>query len=134
MNATDAGKRVADEYALHRLADEYGHIGKWFAVRLTDGTSDHVLYESKQSAVQHQHHNEDFYAFIQVGPWGMSARDADAFLAVQRRMYDAGLRMADPDSISGGKEVIKRATQEDQRNQIRAMFGTGQPSNISYRK
>jgi hypothetical protein len=51
-------------------------------------------------------------------------------LAVSRRMYRAGIRVPDRDHHGGGREMIRRLTWEDMRNQIRSMFGRGHPSNI----
>lgn len=125
----DAAKRVSGEYAMHRLADPLGNYGKWFAVRLSDGSSDHVLYDTKTDAVRGQHHDEQFYAFVQIGPWPMGVDEAETYLKVQRRAYDAGLRLSDRES--GGKDLIRRVTKEDQYNQLRAMFiGDRTPSNI----
>lgn len=127
----DAAKRTSDQYNLHRVADVHGSIGKWFAVRLSDGESDGVLYDSKSAAVTHQHHNEDFYAFVQIGPWTMSPTDAAVFLDTNRRLYDKGVRLADPEHNSGGRDLIKRTSREDQRNQLRALFkGDRGPSNL----
>jgi len=128
---SDAAKRLYDQYSLHRVANLHEAYGKWFAVRLSDGDSDGVLYDSKQAAVRHQKHNEDFYAFVQITPAHMTMRDAETFLAVHRRMYDKGIRMADPDEASGGMDVIRRVTKEDQYNQLRSMFvGDRAPSNL----
>lgn len=130
---SDAGKRAADEYATHRLADPIGSVGKWIAVRLDDGSSDHALYTSKLDAVRHQKNNEKYFAFIQIGPWQMNAEDASAFIALQRRIYDADMRMTDPDMFNGGRDVIRRIAREDQSNQSVAMFtGARPPSNIRY--
>lgn len=118
---SDAAKRVRDEYALHRLADPIGHIGKWFAVALADGASDHVLYDSRQECVSHQHHNEMYYAYIQIVPATMTACEAETFLLTVRKMYDAGFRLTDPASRGGGRELIKRVAREDQFRAIRAL-------------
>ena len=115
---SDAGRRVSDQYALHRVADPLNSIGKWFAVRLSDGSSDGVLYDSRRAAVRHQHHDEMYYAFVQIGPWPMSAKDADIFLQVHRRAYMRGLRLADPDHRSGGREIIPRLYRTDQNRQL----------------
>lgn len=112
---SDAAKRVADEYQLHRLANFYGSIGKWIAVALADGTSDHTLYDSKREAVRHQHHNEQWYAFIRIGPNNMTACEAEIFLRMMRTLYDKGMRLTDPDAVHGGRDVIKRSTTEDMR-------------------
>ena len=114
LGHSDPAKRVSDTYNLHKAVDQYGTVGKWLAFRLDDGSSDDVLYDSKQDAVSHQHHNEHFYMFVKMGPASMSVCDAETILSVHRRMYDAGFRMADPDSRTGGPDMIKRTSAEDQ--------------------
>lgn len=127
---SDAAKRVADAYNLHRTAAGMGAVGQWIAVALCDGTSDGVLYGCKQAAVRHQHHNEAYYAFIRIAPCSMSPCEAESFLRTNRALYDAGMRLADPDHRGGGREVIPRLTVEDQRAQIAAILGRGRPTNL----
>lgn len=114
MGHSDAAKRCRDTYALHRIADPYGSLGKWFAVKLDDGTGDNVLYDSKFDAVRNQHHNERWYAFIQVTMAQMTVCSAEGYLAVLRRMVKAGIGIPDPDDVKGSREVIKRNSSEDQ--------------------
>jgi hypothetical protein len=111
---SDAAKRIYDNYHLHRSANYYGSQGKWIACALNDGSSDGELYDSKPSAIHHQHHNEQFYAYIQITPANMTLCSAEIFLRVTRRMYDAGIRMADPDHPQGGRQLITRSSTEDQ--------------------
>lgn len=111
---SDAAKRLSDTYNLHRIGAGYGAIRKWIAVALIDGRSDDVLYDSKAECVRHQRHMEQYYAFVCIAPSDMKVCDAEIVLATNRRLYDAGLRMADPDHKSGGPDVIKRLTVEDQ--------------------
>jgi hypothetical protein len=118
---TDAAKRVTEEYQLHRLADLYGSQRKWIAVALADGRSDHVLYDTKREAVRHQHHNEQWYAYIRIGPQNMTACDAEIFLRMMRTLYDKGLRLTDPDAVTGGRDIIKRNTMEDMRANARGI-------------
>lgn len=115
----DAAKRVADEYNLHRLGAGDSSIGKWFAARLVDGTSDHVLYDSKRDAVRHQHHDEQYFTFIKINPGDMTPCAAAVMLRIARALADKGMRLADPDARSGGMDVIKRVTVEDQMAQSR---------------
>jgi hypothetical protein len=116
---------------LHRIADEYNSIGKWFAVKLADGESDGVLYDSKRDAVTHQKHMEMYYAYVQVGPWQMTVDDAAAFLKLHRAMYSKGVRLADRDHKSGGKDMIRRISRTDQRAQVRgSLIGDTRPTNI----
>jgi len=114
LGHSDAARRVSDTYNLHRIGGGYSAIRKWFAARLTDGTSDDVLYDTKQDATRHQKHNEQFYTFIMIGPASMTACDAEIMLRVSRTAYENGLRLADPTDGHGGKDLIKRSTVEDQ--------------------
>lgn len=131
---SDAARRVSDTYRLHRLAAGMDAIGQWFAARLDDGTSDGVLYETRRDAVRHQHHNEQFYAFVAVGPWDTDVCEAETFIQMNRALYDAGLRLSDPDHARGGREVIQRATREDQRSLIASIASRGRsrPSGLVY--
>ncbi len=111
---SDAAKRLSDTFNLHRVAAQYDSINKWFAVRLHDGTSDGVLYDSKSDCIRHQGHNEQFYAFIKIIPCMMTPCEAEVLLNVHRRAYDAGFRLTDPDHPKGGRQLIQRVTVEDQ--------------------
>ena len=108
---SDAAKRISDTYALHRIADPYGNMGSWFAVALADGTTDNVLYDSKRDAIRHQHHNENFYTFIQIVPASFSACEGEVMLKVARMLYDAGGRQSDGFSKH---ELIRRLGWEDE--------------------
>lgn len=110
---TDAAKRLADVYNLHRVGAPFDSIGKWIAVRLSDGSTDHTLYDTKRDAILHQHHNEQWYVFVKIVPTSMRECEAEVMLSVHRKLYDNGLRMTDPDDKHGGKDVIKRVTAED---------------------
>jgi hypothetical protein len=108
---SDAAKRVNDTYNLHRIADPYGNLGYWIACALADGTSDNTLYESKQHAIRHQHHNENYYTFIQIVPSTMTPCIAEVTLKVARMAYNKGWRMTDGMSR---RDLIKRLGWEDQ--------------------
>lgn len=130
LEHSDAAKRVSDTFTLHRLADPIGNIGKWFAVALSTGQSDNVLYDSRSDCVLHQHHDEMWYAYIQIIPANMAVCDAETFLATHRKLYDQGIRLTDRDHHAGGRVMIPRVTREDQMAQMRAILGTGHPANI----
>lgn len=118
---TDAAKRVSDTVNLHLAATGRMAYGQWIAVALADGSSDNVLYASRKAAVAHQHHNEQFYAYIRLVPHAMSVCEAEAFLRMYRLAYDAGFRMADPEAAGGGYEIIPRLTQEEFGAQLAAL-------------
>jgi hypothetical protein len=114
MGHSDPAKRLCDIYNLHRVGAGEASIGKWIAVRLSDGVSDNTLYDNKVECVRHQHHNEDFYTFVKIVPPSMRICEAEVMLQTARSLYDKGLRMADPDHKRGGLDVIKRLSIEDQ--------------------
>lgn len=121
MSHSDAAKRLADTYNLHRIAGGYDAIGKWIAAALADGRTDDVLYDSKRDAVTHQHHNEDYYTFVKIGVQSMNVCEAEVMMRTARSLYDKGLRLADPDHARGGLDVIKRSSVEDQLAQARGL-------------
>lgn len=123
MGHDDAAQRIYDTYHLHRTADLFGAQGKWFAAALNDGTTDGQLYDNKAAAIAHQHHNENYYTFIQITPANMSVCSAAAMLAIARRLYDAGLRMTDPGVAR--REPIKRLSTEDQMAFVTRGIATG---------
>lgn len=129
---SDAARRVADEFNMHRVADPYGSIRKWCAFRLEDGSTDHVLYDSKSDAIRHQHHNEQYYMFVCIAPTTMNYCDAEIMLAMHRRMYANGVRLTDPDDARGGRDVIRRAAREDMKAQLRTIRSRGviAPTNL----
>lgn len=68
----------------------------WVAIRLSDGKSDGIIYPTKQDAVNHQLW-EFQCAYIKVPPMGMQPAEAERYLAIHRKLYDAGARLTDPD-------------------------------------
>ena len=111
---SDAARRCSDAVNLHLVALGHEAVRRWVAIRLIDGGSDGVLYDTKRDAVRHQAH-EQRCAYVCVAPGGMSPCAAESYLATHRKLYDAGFRLADPDAPHGGRQVIPRLTREDQR-------------------
>lgn len=118
---SDAAKRMSDTYNLHRLAGGLASVGKWFAAKLEDGRTDNVLYDSKLDCVRHQGHNERYYTFIKIAPNSMNQCEGEVMLTTARKLYDKGMRMADPDHKHGGMDLITRLTVEDQLQQARGV-------------
>ena len=86
---SDAAKRMSDIITTHHLADPAGNRGRWVAIRLSDGGSDGVLYDSLTDAAWAQlHYRQCLYYRIRTGPPG--PRECDVWLAYHRRVYDAG--------------------------------------------
>ena len=124
----DAGKRIADEYVMHRLADPIGNLGYFFAVRLQDATSNHVLYPSMDAARRDigRRDDEDRWFYIQIVPTQLPPRDAALLLRAQRKMYAKGIRTSSMD----GRVMIPRITREDFASQVRSVLYGTRPTNV----
>jgi hypothetical protein len=126
---SDIAKRVADTFKLHKAAQSIEKPHGWFAVALSDGSSDYTLYDSKSDAIRHQKHNEMYYAYICIRPHTMTVCEAEVYMSMQRRLYDSGIKMVDPDKPM---EVIARASREDQFSLVRSIANGGKtkPRNL----
>lgn len=105
---SDAAKRAADiinGYVAFIPRDELKY--KYVAIRLSDGSSDGNLYDTKREAVRHQL-DEKLCAYVSFAaiPVGTTAREMEVFLKFNRDVYDAGISFVDPDDHRGGREVL----------------------------
>ena len=92
LKCGDAAQRASDEITLHAIA---GSAGKWAALRLRDGGSDHVAYDRRSDAVSHQS-SPEYCTYVLIPPGGMTVKEADVLLHFWRQCYDAGFRAVDP--------------------------------------
>lgn len=92
---SDEARRASDIINLHLLADQSGNVGRWVAIRLSDGSSDNVLYDCKCDAKIHQLHEKQC-VYVQIQPTGLSAKDAHILIQMYRDMYDKNMTMPDP--------------------------------------
>jgi hypothetical protein len=97
LGISDEGRRCSDIVNQHVANFDWNH---WIAIRLSDGGSDGVLYDTRRDAVTHQLH-ETLCAYLLIPPTGISPRNAASYLATHRKIYDGGMRVVDPD-----REVI----------------------------
>lgn len=111
---TDAAKRAADNLNLAIAAEGAAAAGKWMAIALADGSSDHALYPAKADAVAHQA-DEFRFAYFRVPRQWVTLCEAESFLRVNRMAYKAGFRLTDP------REVIRPVTRADAERQIAQM-------------
>lgn len=122
---SDAAKRCSDAYALHLTAGMHltpnPHVGKFIAIRLADGGSDLVLYDSYRDAVRHQKHAEQWRAYIRIVPHAMTLCAAESFLRVHRLFFERGWRLPDAGDASGGRTPILLEARESQDALIRAL-------------
>ena len=95
---SDSARRCSDIINMHVTALGFAVFGKWAAIRLSDGGSDNVVYDSKADAVRHQLHEQQC-AYVMIPADGMSPQNAEIFLEFNRKLRDNGMRMSDPLSI-----------------------------------
>lgn len=98
------GRRLSDAV---NLAVLLGGAGRWIAGRLSDGSTDGLIYDSKADAIRHQLH-ENQCAYVKVPPGGMPPLEATRYLQIHRELYAAGARLADPD-MTPDLELMPRA-------------------------
>jgi hypothetical protein len=89
----DIGKRASSAINIHVIG---GNVGKWVALRLEDGSSDGIPYDTRRDAIVHQLHEQQC-CYIKVTPDGITPPDALRFILLNRALYSAGFRIADPD-------------------------------------
>lgn len=99
---SDAARRCSDAIRLHIVA---GNAGKWAAIRLSDGGSDEVAYDTRADAVRHQLHEQQC-AYVAIPVDDMSPAAAERYLAMHRELYDAGFRLTDPDGTGGNMAPV----------------------------
>lgn len=92
LKCGDAARRLSDEITLHAIA---GSAGKWAAITLADGSSDHTPYDTRSDAVSHQI-SPEYCTFVLIPPDGMTVKEADVLLDFWRQCHDAGFRAVDP--------------------------------------
>lgn len=88
----DRGRRAAEA---HNAARAVGGWGRWIAIRLSDGTTDGVIYDDRDAAIAHQLHEQQCF-YVIVHPVDMTATEATALLNVAERAYDAGFDFTNP--------------------------------------
>jgi hypothetical protein len=105
--ASESSRRAADAINLHIHAHGHDAYRKWVAIRLSDGSSDGTLYDTRDDAIRHQLH-ESQAAYFCLPPFGefISPEEAEAFLTYHRSVYDAGYRVPGP----GGPAMIQPLT------------------------
>lgn len=117
ITVEDAGRRMAD--TINGRITFYGPWelrSKWMAFRLTDGSSDNNLYDTKLDAVRHVT-NELYYCYFTFARamGGVNPRDMQIFLNMSRAAADSPhVRLADPDHKTGGLDAFTSVDMHDQ--------------------
>lgn len=108
LRSPDAAKRMADTIRLHQAVVGKDELlsGRYVAVRLADGGSDGVLYDTRAEAINGQRNSPSRCAYFQVPLQRWSEATCDTLLWYVRGCYDSGFR-EDPSHqlvIPQGKE------------------------------
>lgn len=115
---SDAAKRFADAYNLHKAA---GTSRGWIAVALADGRSDGEVYDSRADAVAHKFPSERWYFYCVLTEPSMTICAAESLLRYKRIMNEMEGPHTDRDAPHGGLTVIPRLSIEDAEAQIEAI-------------
>lgn len=120
--ADDAARRCWEQVKNVAHHTDYDtRVRSYLAIKLSDGSTDGVLYETKQAAVRHCKGNEQWFAFFSFrsAPSGFATpQEAGVFLAYHRMAYDNGFRLPDPDDPRGGPDMIMPTAEEQLREQL----------------
>jgi hypothetical protein len=92
-HGTDRSRRACDAVDLHFVAEGTNAIGRWIAIRLSDGGTDGTLYDTRADAIKHQFH-ELWCAYHCILPTGANPADMETFLAWTEGLYSQGMRPA----------------------------------------
>lgn len=90
---TDRSRHACDAVNLHFAAAGKDAIGRWIAIRLSDGKTDGVLYDTRADAIRHQFH-ELWCAYHAILPTGANPGDMEKFLLYTEALYSRGMRPA----------------------------------------
>jgi hypothetical protein len=109
----DAAKRASD--AINLAISVIGTFNTgYIAIRLSDGGTDGVIYETRRDAVKHQlHETQCAYVGLRNLPGGSNPKEMAVFLTWNRDAYSRGMRLPDPDDVNGGAELLMTAAAND---------------------
>lgn len=111
----DAAKRASDILNEIILGTTFDNIAsKFVAIRLRDGSSDRILYDSFRDCVRGQ--SDEFtnaYIALRNLRHGTRPEEMVRILQYHRDAYDKGFRLPDPDSRTGGQQLIMDTAQHD---------------------
>lgn len=112
---TDEAKRISDIVNAYLVFTPHDEImTKWIAIKLSDGTTDGTLYDSRREAIRYQlSANQCAYLSFRNIANGITPSEAGRYLAWARGVAKAGGIMPDPDEQYGGPEAFMGVSQND---------------------
>lgn len=109
----DRAQRAADTINELRQGLDWETLKQcWMAFKLSDGSSDGILYDSQATAIRHQlHEKQCVYISMKNLIQGASAKELLRFFRFNEDAYDGGYRLPDPDSQKEGVAEIIPTTE-----------------------
>lgn len=95
---TDRARRAFDHLRFLRTTHGSDCNGRWVAIKLSDGSCDQRLYDSKAEAIRFQLHETQCAYFFFPPDVEMDVQEVGQFLAINEQLYDAGMCLSDPDT------------------------------------
>jgi len=95
----DAAKRLSDMVALHLVADPERARRSVIVVKLDDGSSDGVLYDSWDDACAKGAPDPRWYAPLRITPDGINERDARLWMRAMRMLPGVRVMPTAPEHI-----------------------------------
>jgi hypothetical protein len=95
---TDAARRICDQVNARITFTPWDQlVHSWMAFRLADGSTDGILYDSRDAAIKHQSDERlcAYFSFRQAMA-GANPRDCQLFLDLHRNVYDNGGHLTEP--------------------------------------
>lgn len=100
----ERARRAHEHIALVGTVKGAEASGRWVAVSLADGSCDMRLYESKREAIRFQlHETQCAYLCLTGIP---TLGETRLFLDTCEELYDAGLKLADPDTYLNPETML----------------------------
>jgi hypothetical protein len=94
----DAAARLRDSVNIHVTAQKEAATGKYVAVRLSDGSSDGSLYDTRRDATRHQI-NDPWCFYVRIAHGGIGLKEAWVVLCYARQAKKAGIVFSEEEAI-----------------------------------
>ncbi len=92
-----AAQRMSDAVNIAVTLGPDSAPGRYMAFRLDDGSTDEVVYDTRNDAIRHTMNKPGAYCYVCLTPDGMSVRVCERFLTGHRAMHAAGRRIPHPE-------------------------------------
>lgn len=99
-----AAQRMSDAVNIAVALGPDSAPGRYMAFSLADGSTDEVVYDTRNDAVRHTANKPGAYCYVCLTPDGMTVRVCERFLSGHRALYASGHRIPHPEDV-GGLEI-----------------------------